>query len=352
MGDSLQSVKGSDGSWVRPMPNVDDLIARKGMALTSYFLSDSLCCPSRSSILRGLYPHGTRVYSNKGSWRDGFYGFVRYHNDRSNIATWLHDAGYRTGLVGKFLNGYGPEDATFVPRGWDVWNATTTDSYYGVTESVNGVETEFPPRHYQTDVIGQQAVGFIGSTPADRPLFLYWTPHAPHEPATPAPKDEGSFAWLRHYRPPSFNERDVRDKPKAVRKRSLDQHDVEKIDRFREAQYESLRDVDRWVGAIVDELDRTGRLHDTLIIFSSDNGMMYGEHRIDRQKNVAYEESIRAPLLARWERHPGRFGRSVGGQYRPCADVRRCRWRRARLPGGRNESVADPSGLIPRVLAP
>ena len=92
----------------------------------------------------------------------------------------------------------------------------------------------------------------------------------------------------------------MRDKPKGVRKRSLDQHDVEKIDRFREAQYESLRDVDRWVGDIVDELDRTGRLHDTLIVFSSDNGMMYGEHRIDRQKNVAYEESIRAPLIARW----------------------------------------------------
>ncbi len=298
--DSLAPVQKPDGTWVRPMPNVDDLLAAKGMTLTNYFLSDPLCCPSRSSILRGLYPHGTQVYSNDGPW-GGYDAFLKYHNDASNIATWLQGALYRTGLVGKLLNGYEPADAGAVLPGWDEWNVLTSDNYFKVSESVNGVKKRFPPNAYQTDILGAQAIRFVESTPAGQPLFLYWAPHAPHGPATPAPQDVGSFDWLPHYRPASFNEKDISDKPPNVRRELLDAERIAKTDLFREHQYESLQSVDRWIGAIVDSLERTGRLSNTLIIFSSDNGMMYAEHRFAQLKNVAYEESTRSPFIARWD---------------------------------------------------
>src|SRR5207253_7779566 len=204
-----------DSMWAMPTVNAD--LAQHGMTLTNYFLSDPLCCPSRSSYMRGQYAHGTGVYDNQAP-----YGaYPRFHemgDDRSNIATWLHDAGYRTALIGKYLNGYGPLQAGIVPPGWDQWNALINTGYYNFSESVNGVATSFPSNAYQTDVLGQQALDFMASTPTDQPFFLYWAPHAPHSPATPAAQDIGSFDYLAPYRPPSFNEPDVSDKPQAMQK--------------------------------------------------------------------------------------------------------------------------------------
>ncbi len=288
-----------DTLWA--MPTVEADLGAQGMTLSNYFLSDPLCCPSRSSILRGQYPHGTGVYNND----DGeFGGYPRFHemgDDLSNVATWLHDDGYHTGLIGKFLNGYGGPQAGIVPPGWDTWNALVDTSYYNFAESENGTFTRFYNGEYQTDVLGQQALDFIDAAPSDQPLFMYWAPHAPHADATPAPQDIGTFSWLPPYRPPSFNEPDVSDKPVDMRKPLLDVNQVAHVDAFRERQYEALQDVDRWVGRIVDELSATGRLSNTLIVFTTDNGLMYGEHRIPTVKNVAYEEAIRSPFIARWD---------------------------------------------------
>ena len=288
-----------DSLWA--MPTVQQDLVSRGVTLPNYFLSDPLCCPSRASIMRGQYAHGTGVYNNDSGEYGGYPRFHQMGDDVSNVATWLHDAGYRTGLIGKFLNGYGGAQAGIVPPGWDTWNALVDTSYYNFGESKNGVLTRFDSGQYQTDVLGQQAVDFIDSTPVDQSMFLYWTPHAPHADATPAPQDVGTFSWLPSYRPPSFNEPDVSDKPAGMRKPLLDVDDVTHVDVFRERQYEALQDVDRWVGRIVDELQATGRLDNTLIIYSTDNGIMYGEHRIPTVKNVAYEEAIRSPFIARWD---------------------------------------------------
>jgi N-acetylglucosamine-6-sulfatase len=288
-----------DTLWA--MPTVQQDLVSRGITLSNYFLADPLCCPSRSSIMRGQYPHGTGVYNNDTGPFGGYGRFHEMGDDESNIATWLHDAGYRTGLVGKYLNGYNGPMASIVPPGWDTWNALVDTSYYNFAESENGVFTRFYSGQYQTDVLGQQALNFIDSTPDDQSMFLYWAPHAPHADATPAPQDVGTFSWLPQYRPPSFNEPDVSDKPEGMRKPLLDVDQVAHVDTFRERQYEALQDVDRWVGKIVDELEATGRLENTLIVFSTDNGLMYGEHRIPTVKNVPYEEAIRSPFVARWD---------------------------------------------------
>ena len=128
------------------MPNVQALLSDQGATFTNYFVTTPLCCPARSSILRGQYAHNHGVLTNSGE-EGGFPAFYRLGDDSSTVATWLHDAGYRTALVGKYLNRY-PRSAssTYIPPGWDDWAAFTassgddeTGSYYtGYSLNENG----------------------------------------------------------------------------------------------------------------------------------------------------------------------------------------------------------------------
>jgi arylsulfatase A-like enzyme len=176
---------------------------------------DSLCCPSRTSILTGNYSHTTGIYSNTYPY-GGFGGFTVRGEDRSTIATWLQSAGYRTALVGKYLNQYSPSwtDGSYVPPGWDEWAAIYPHeggSYYGYRISRNGILRSYGHARadYSTDVPTHAAVRFIRSTTS--PFFLYYAPSAPHLPATPAPRDRSAFSHLKPWRPPGYDERDVLD---------------------------------------------------------------------------------------------------------------------------------------------
>ena len=155
-------------------------------------------------------------------------------------------------------------------------------------------------RPTRTDLLADRAVAFIDRTPASQPLFLYFAPHAPHHPATPAPGDHDSFADLPTWRPPSYDEPDVSDKPEYLRERTLSGLGRARVDAFRLDQYRSLLAVDRAVGRIADALAASSRLENTMIVFASDNGMLWGEHRW-ASKNVPYEESIRVPLVVRYD---------------------------------------------------
>jgi len=285
-----------DTLWA--MPIVREQLAARGITFANGYVSNPLCCPSRASILTGQYSHSTGVYTNHG--QQPFGGFNAF-DDRSTVATWLSDAGYRTALFGKYLNGYA---GSYVPPGWDRWFATyrnggfydylATDDYVMKTYGSDRAD-------YGTTVLARNAVGFIESTPADTPLFVYFAPHAPHEPATAAPGDRDAFADLSPWRPPSYDETDVSDKPGYILNRApLGSAASARIDEFRRDQYRSLLAVDRAVGDIVDALGQTGRLANTLIVFTADNGMSWGEHRW-QGKLVPYEESIRVPFVVRFD---------------------------------------------------
>jgi arylsulfatase A-like enzyme len=284
------------------MPNLQSELLDHGIRFPNGFVSNPLCCPSRTTILTGLYSSHTGVWSNVVAQHGGWKTFHDLGGENHTIATVLHAAGYRTGLIGKYLNGYSTKRTSWVPPGWDVWNALTTLDYYGPTESVNGRPTTFSSSDYQTDILGKQAVDFITGTPANQPLFLYWAPHAPHLPSTPLAQDQGSLqSVLSPWRPPSYNEADVSDKPWYIQKiRPWSTTKRAKWDAVRESMYESLIDVDRWLDNIVNALQQTGRLNNTLIVFTSDNGFLLGEHRWTA-KVVPYEESIRVPWIVRWD---------------------------------------------------
>jgi arylsulfatase A-like enzyme len=288
-----------DQRWdtLQAMPIVGSELAAHGVSFSNAFVDVPLCCPSRASILTGRYPQSTGVWSNRGP-KGGFKAF----HDGSTVATWLHAAGYHTGLFGKYLNEY---VGTYVPPGWDRWVALESasrraDFYYGYPLNVDGKVTMRgqTPADYSTDVLAGEAVSFIRGTSG--PLFVYFAPFAPHLPATPAPPDIDAFADLPPLRPPSYLEEDRSDKPAWLRSRKpVSSPSVN--DALRRDTYASLLAVDRAVGAIVSALRDTGRLDDALIVFTSDNGFQWGEHGWVG-KIVPYEESIRVPLVVRDDR--------------------------------------------------
>ncbi len=294
-----------DQRWdtMQYMPLTTALLGNESVKFNNAFVAVPLCCPSRATILSGLYSHNHGVLENLDT--DLF-------DDTSTIATWLRAAGYRTGLFGKYKNFYGEVSPPVVPPGWDDWHGQVEQvggtPFYNYSVFENGVLVNYgsQPQDYSTDVFGAKVVQFIESTPPGQPLFAYFSPRPPGD--TPAPSDIGSFASFPPWRPPSYNEADVSDKPFWVRQLPLiTQTQASTADTFHQQQLESLQALDRVVADIIDALTRTGRLNNTVIIFTSDNGMTWGEHRWLNKKWAPYEESVKVPL---WIRVPGIPGRS------------------------------------------
>ncbi|MDQ3993729.1 MAG: sulfatase-like hydrolase/transferase [Actinomycetota bacterium] len=281
-----------DTLWA--MPNVQRTLVAPGISFSNAFVVNPVCCPSRASTLTGRYSHATGIYRNQAPY-GGFASF----DDSSTIATWLHGAGYRTAAIGKYLIGY--TGVPYVPPGWDHW-VGYKGGYFNYTLNVDGRARSFgsAPEDYSTDVLAAKAVSFVEETPG--PFFLMFSPFAPHSNATPAARHANTFSDLEPWRPPSFDEYDVSDKPDWIDAfPRLSEVRQERVDALRKNQFRSLLAVDEAVGAIVAALERTGRLENTLIVFTSDNGLLWGEHRLVNWKIVPWEESIRVPFVVRYD---------------------------------------------------
>ncbi len=283
-----------DGLWV--MSSLLGLAAERGVTFERNFVTTPLCCPSRATILTGLYAHHHGVLKN-----DPPQGGVEAFDDRSTLATWLRDAGIRTGLVGRYLNGYDQEET---PPGWSSWFALwqyseRNGNYFNFRVSDQGEKRYFDgkPESYSTRVLGQAARRFVAEEPVT-PFWLYLAPRTPHSPATPDPLDLGIFKDRELPLPPSYDEEDVGDKPAWVRENGrLRKNELDEIENLRRRQLESLVGLDREIGALADALRADGRLDRTWFIFTSDNGLLLGEHRLDPGKSCAYEECARVPLV-------------------------------------------------------
>lgn len=290
-----------DQRWdtLRYMPNVRHLLVNRGMTFENSFVSNSLCCPARVSLLTGNYSHTSGVYTN--SRPDGGWKLFHSNNgESSTMATWLHHAGYRTAMIGKYMNGYGP-DNRYVPPGWDRWVAFegNNNDYFDYQMNKDGQFVQFghDRRDYSTDVVARFATRHVRRTPPDQPLFLYMAPYAPHGPFTSAPRDDGTGPGGPPSWPPSFDEGGIRDKPRYLWTQKRFNH-ADIAARWN-SMVESLQAVDDAVHDVVSALRKAGRLHNTLFVFTSDNGLSFGEHRWG-YKLVPYEESIRVPLVVRW----------------------------------------------------
>jgi arylsulfatase A-like enzyme len=296
------------------MPNLHSQLIDQGLLFPNYFDSVSLCCPSRTTILRGQYVHNHGVLTNRPPF--GGYGtFLANGLEASTIAVWLQEAGYRTALFGKYLNGYPDRDdpsvpKTHVPPGWNAWYSPSGgDEYsnFNYTLNENGVLTRYgdDEASYLTDVLSRKAVDFVASN-AGSPLFLYIATYAPHGVASangapvPAPRHATLFADLMAPRTAAFNEEDVSDKPAYIRELArIGPVAADEIDRRYRERIRSLQAIDELIVAVLSALERSGELDNTYVFYTSDNGFMLGQHRLRTGKSVPYEESIRVGLTVR-----------------------------------------------------
>ncbi|MGH2640990.1 MAG: sulfatase-like hydrolase/transferase, partial [Actinomycetota bacterium] len=181
------------------MPWLSSQLTRTGTGWAAFpntFANTPLCCPARASLLTGLFARHTGVMDNDDGGR---------FDASSTLATWLHAAGYRTGLVGKYLNRYPFGRLPFVPPGWDRFLAKQNQTGATVYRDFHAVDQGSPVfvRRYATDWLAERAVGFVQTAPATQPFFLLFAPSAPHAPWIPAARHEGTLAGLAIEEPPS-----------------------------------------------------------------------------------------------------------------------------------------------------
>ena len=286
------------------MPRVKSLLGDRGLTFNRAFVTDSVCTPSRASILTGRYPHNHGALDNAPPL-GGFKKFRQDGKEAATFATWLQAAGYRTALVGKYLNGYPGPERRYVPPGWDEWfGLFFPEPYYDYVANHGGrLERHgHAPEDYQSDVLAARAVDFVARRPLGgrRPFFLYLAPHAPHQPDRPAPRHDLAFADLRAPRPPSFDEEDVSTKPGWVRAQPRFSPEVaDRIDDLYRRRLRTLLAVDEAVERLLQAVAAQDELDSTYVFLTSDNGFQLGAHRLDHGKGDAYEESIRVPLVVR-----------------------------------------------------
>ena len=312
-------VDDQDAWSLRLMPKTARKLVGQGVTFERFFATLPLCCPSRATMLTGRYAHNHGVWSNDSDGLD--------FNAPTDLPIALQAAGYRTAWVGKYLNLYGREPATkrVIPEGWHRWSASVAASdestwasrwgsafhrMFGYQLNHNGRirKYEGSPREYQTDVLARRAAREIrNSATRQEPFFTVLSLLAPHGETSsqiapvnprPAPRHEGRFQDRKLREVPSFNERNVRDKPPFLRNRSIDRERRLEIQATFRSRLGGLLAVDDAVNRIVETLRRAGELRDTYVVYWSDNGYMQGEHR-QRGKAELYEESARVPLIVR-----------------------------------------------------
>ncbi|MDZ7268783.1 MAG: sulfatase-like hydrolase/transferase [candidate division KSB1 bacterium] len=267
------------------MPKTKRRIFEEGLTFTRAYVTTPLCCPSRASILTGMYAHKHGVRLNEDPLHEETF-VVR-----------LHEAGYYTGFVGKYLNSY-----TGLPRPeFDFWAARKAghSTYFDPVINFNGVWQTTPG--YVTYVLRDYALAFLDSLAGRQQPFLLFLSHtAPHAPVDPAPEDTLRYPDLPRHRPPSYDEADVSDKPRWIQALPrLTRGAARSIDQHRRRQLQCLYSVDQANDSLLATLARRGLLDNTVVFFLSDNGFHEGEHRLV-SKWFVYEEAIRIPFAVRY----------------------------------------------------
>jgi arylsulfatase A-like enzyme len=290
-------VLADDLSWdlLEHMPQVRKM-QRQGMTFDQFVVADSLCCSSRATILTGQFPHNTKVLSN--SRPDGGYGRFRDSRARMrSVGIAMQRAGYRTALMGKYLNEYLP-DRHGVEPGWDEWLVTNKGySGFGFTMLDNGKLLRFGhnPKAYLTDVLARRAVRFVHG--GKRPFFLNVSSFAPHRPARAAPRHRWMFKDLPLPIAPGFDAQ-VENPPTWLGVRpplTLELYD--RLLRHHRRRARSVQALDDLIGDVRAKLKKEKLADNTYIVFGSDNGYHLGQHRLTFGKRTAFDHDVRVPLV-------------------------------------------------------
>jgi arylsulfatase A-like enzyme len=300
------------GSRLIRTPNIDRL-AKEGMKFENSFVTNSICAPSRAAILTGKYSH-----------INGVPVFNHIDGSQPMLQKYLQQAGYHTGVVGKWHLGGNdpkrPDDGK--PAGFDYWNILPGQgSYFDPVMIEMGERKKLTG--YTTDVITDVAIDFLKNRPREKPFFLMYHHKAPHRNWQPAEKYRKQFENVTLPEPATFND-DYKGKSDAARQatmridRDLNDNDLKmkppeglsgqdlkkwKYQRYMRDYLACVQAVDDNVGRFLDWLDKNGLAENTIVIYTSDQGFFLGEHNFF-DKRFMYEESLRMPFLIRW---PGKI---------------------------------------------
>ncbi len=288
------------------MPRTFRLLVDQGTRFTQSLAAPPLCCPSRAGFLTGQYPHNHGVFTNDD-------GYAALRDPESTLPSWLQAAGYRTGLTGKYLNGTDAAIGTGPGPGWDRWFALASNPGMRDPLVSDGGHRE-RAKGYITTAITREARRFIEGASGARDPFFLWVPHwAPHaaRPINSACTGGGlaqpSLSAYRAYdgpgfsrvKAPSFNEGDISDKPSVARHPRFDRAQKDELRRRWHCAAAAVAQVDESVAAIMRELRDAGELQKTVVVFTSDNGFFFGEHRLAHGKARPFEEAFKVPLVMR-----------------------------------------------------
>ncbi len=286
------------------MPAVQAL-EHRGTTLTNYFVSDSLCCPSRASIFTGNFPHDTGVFTNTGR-QGGFNVFHARGEQQHTFNVALQNAGYRTAMMGKYLNGYLEGDKstvpdTYVPPGWSQWDVAGwgyPEYDYELNHDGSVRWYGHRPRDYLTNVLGRMGTRFIDSSAGSRkPFFLELATFAPHAPYTPARRYLHAFPGLTAPEPPSFDAMPTHAPVWLANRPPLTRGQIRYINYVFRRRVQAVQSVDTMIARIEAALRAHRMLHNTYIVFSSDNGLHTGEYRLMPGKLTAFNTDIHVPLV-------------------------------------------------------
>ncbi len=292
----------------RFMPRTFHHLVDHATSFTNAIAAPPLCCPDRAGILTGQYPHNHGVFSNHP-------GYAELRDPHNTLPVWLQNAGYRTGLFGKFLNHYGDVSGTAPAPGFDRWFALLDGSsqYFDYRVSDGGRVRRYgnSDRAYSTDLLTRKTRHFIRRS-GSRPFLAWLGYHAPHiepvahgicEGKNPLPPGRAAYRRFHRARLPrsrAFNERRVADKPGQIRAfHRLGKPAIREIERRWHCALGAMVEVDRQVGRLMKELRRDGELRRTIVIYLSDNGFFFGQHRLRIGKGFVYEPALNVPFVMR-----------------------------------------------------
>jgi N-acetylglucosamine-6-sulfatase len=284
----------------RYMLRTKAVVKDQGVSFSGFYIAQPLCCPSRSSALLGEYPHNHHVEGNNLPW-GGWHKFRREGHEARTIGVQMKGSDYTTGFFGKYLNHY--ENTHSVPKSWENWFGKWGQKYYDWSATnTNGSIDHFgtAARAFSDKVVLKKAAEW--SSTQTTPFFAYVSLTAPHAPYSNPPGDAG--ATQKDYVPsPAFDEKDVSDKPSYVRNLpQLSGQDRQSIEQRHRGRAKLTEYLDTQIADAINALEAAGKLENTYVVVTSDNGWMEGEHRIRSEKGVPYEESSHLPL---WIRGPG-----------------------------------------------
>ena len=302
-----------DERSMEQLGGIQQVMGSNGITFKNAYVTYSLCCPSRATILRGQYPHNHGIVGNVHA--AGRRGEVQKPGrDQSTIATWLNDAGYQTKYIGKYMNGYRD---LYKPPGWDEWFVLQGD------ENNKSGKRRRPKRNVNGPLhrrVRRRSQRLHPEQLGQRSALLR---HGRDQGTAPTAGGGGratksSFVDTPLPRPPNFDEPDVSDKARWLQSYPrLSPAEIDDAQTLYRERLRSMLSVEDLLEQTIATLQETGELDNTYIFFTSDNGFHLGEHRLPRGKRTSYEEDIGVPLMVRGPGVPaGDYSAAAGHKQR------------------------------------